>query len=192
MRMYESNSGAIAPDALIGIRPVGIDDFAQVRYTHTTSFRVKMASYLAEEEVDAYSERINSPAYTAQLMREDLLGAWIDRELVGTCGWTPMDSGKVARITSVFVRPPFAGLGIGRRLVIGTEERARANGFRNFSVRATGIAVPFFERLGYTVTSHGLRNLGVDRGLPVTFMRKMVEGEPRVGFAETEAEPLLT
>ena len=155
------------------IRPVGVDDWANVRYVHSSAFRLLAASFCTSNEIDAFTAFVRSEAYAERLMWENLHAAWLDDELVGTAGWLPADdSGTQARITSVFVRPLFTGAGIGRRLVRDAEARALAAGFERFSTRATLNSVTFFEKLGYDVTSYGVHAITGQQTLPVTYMRK--------------------
>jgi GNAT superfamily N-acetyltransferase len=165
--------GSVALSDRILIRPVGVDDWANVRYVHSSAFRLLSASFCTPNEIDAFTAFVRSEAYAERLMWENLHAAWLDDELVGTAGWIPADdSGTQARITSVFVRPLFTGAGIGRRLVRDAEARALAAGFERFSTRATLNSVAFFEKLGYDVTSYGVHAVAGHQTLPVTYMRK--------------------
>lgn len=155
------------------LRRVGMDDWANVRYVHASAFRILAGGDSEPAEADAFAAYVRSQDYADRLQGENLYAGWIDGELVGTAGWTPADdSGALARITSVFVRPLFTRLGIGRRLALDAEARARAAGFERFSARATFNSVGFFEKLGYDVTSHGIHAIATEQGMPVTYMRK--------------------
>lgn len=156
------------------IRPVAIEDLSTIRYIHATALRITASHFLSEEEVEAFRAHVYSHTYSEALQRQALYGAYVDGELIGTAGWTiGDDSGSCIRLRSVFVRPLFGGIGLGRRLVHAVEELTRGAGYRAFSVRATINAQPFFERLGYTVTSHGVRTLLGNVSIPVAFMRKV-------------------
>lgn len=50
-----------------------------------------------------------------------------------------------------FVRPGFAGQGIGRLLYAAVEEKAQALGALHLSVQASKAAKPFFEQQGWSV-----------------------------------------
>jgi GNAT superfamily N-acetyltransferase len=164
---------SVALSGRIVIRPVGVDDWANVRYVHSTAFRLLAASFCTPGEIDAFTALVRSEAYAERLMWENLHGAWLDDELVGTAGWIPADdSGTQARITSAFVPPLFTRMGVGRRLVRDAEARALAAGFERFSTRATLNSVGFFEKLGYDVTSYGVHAIAAHQTMPVTYMRK--------------------
>jgi GNAT superfamily N-acetyltransferase len=163
--------GALAGAA--ELRPIQIDELSTVRYIHAASLRLHAAQVLSEEEVEAFTQHVYAASYSDNLLRQSLLGAYIDRELVGTAGWTVADDvGSSVRLRSIFVRPLFTGMGLGTRLVHAIEASARAAGFVSYSIRATVNATGFFEHLGYTVTSHGVRPLFGQKTLPVVFMRK--------------------
>lgn len=159
-------------DGTLEIRPVGVDELSAVRYVHATSMRSQGASYYTAEELEAFENLVRSVRYAETVLKDTMIGGWIGQELVGTAAWGVDDSGRTARITSVFVRPFFMGLGIGPRLVGVAESLAAKAGYRSFSVRATVNAVAFFEQLGYVVTSHGTRPLSPNISLAVSFMRK--------------------
>jgi GNAT superfamily N-acetyltransferase len=165
--------------AAVVLRRIEVEHLSTVRYIHASSLRLHAAQVLSEDEISAFSTHVYTAAYGEHLLRQQLFGAFADNELLGTAGWTVADdTGTSVRLRSIFVRPLFTGMGLGRRLVHGVEEDARAAGFHAFSVRATLNAAPFFERLGYAVTSHGVRPLFGDKTLPVAFMRK-IEPPPR-------------
>jgi GNAT superfamily N-acetyltransferase len=180
---------SVALSGRIVIRPVGVDDWANIRYVHSTAFRLLSASFCTPNEIDAFTAFVRSETYAERLMWESMHAAWLDGELVGTAGWTPADdSGTQARITSVFVRPLFTRVGIGRRLVRDAEARALAAGFERFSTRATLNSVGFFEKLGYDVTSYGVHVVMGEQTMPVTYMRKRPVVVAPVLVAETSAK----
>jgi GNAT superfamily N-acetyltransferase len=162
-----------SPADRMAIKPLGVDDWAGVRYVHTSAFRGLAGTHFSETEVDAFTQYARSQDYADRLLLENLHTGWLDGELVGTAGWTPADDcGSQARITSVFVRPLFTRMGLGRRLVLDAEARARAAGFQRLCVRATLNCVGFFEKLDYDVTSYGVQAIMSDQPMPVTYMRK--------------------
>jgi len=158
-------------DDLLQMGPLGIDDFSSVRYLHARALRAHTGAVLSEAEVKSFINLVNSPAYIELLLKEELTGAWLEGELVGTVGWQSTgDNGTTARVGSLFVAHP--RMGIGRRLLQTFETRASQCGFHHFTTGVTANAVPFFLRHGYRVVSRGLRQLTPDCGLPVTFLKK--------------------
>jgi GNAT superfamily N-acetyltransferase len=166
-------------EGTLEIRPVSVDELSPVRYVHATSLRGQGSGCYTAEELDAFEAMVRSVRYTEIILKDTLIGGWIGQELVGTAAWGVVDdSGRTARIDSVFVRPFFTGMGIGQRLVGTAETLASRAGYRSFSVRATLNAVAFFEQLGYAVTSHGTRPLSPEIALAVAFMRKDLGAGP--------------
>ncbi len=162
------------------IAPIGPDDLADVRSLHATSFRVLAGHSFTDGEISAFTTLVYGTTYTAVLseamQRGQLFGARLAGELVGTSGWSAGDgSASAARIRWVFVRPMFTGLGLGSKLVQTAEAAARKAGFDVLSVEATMNSVEFFARLGYEITSHGVRALTASEGLPVAFLRKQIK-----------------
>jgi GNAT superfamily N-acetyltransferase len=165
----------------VEVRPVGIDELSMVRYIHAAALRAQAGGCLSEAEIATFTLHVYSDAYTSSLSEaartRRLLGATIANDLVGTAGWLPAnDSGAIARMHSIFVRPLFMGGGIGRRLALAAEEQARRAGFSSFTVRSTLNAADFFSRLGYEVASRGVWTLRPARSLQVIFMRKRLRG----------------
>jgi GNAT superfamily N-acetyltransferase len=80
---------------------------------------------LSDAEMASFLAFVGSAAYSDQLRGEEMHGAFVDGQLVGTASWLVTgDDGETARITSVFVHPMFARLGIGARLLGEVEARA--------------------------------------------------------------------
>ena len=166
------------PAGAAEVRPISVDDLSSVRYIHAASFRMLAGQHYPTADIDAFAEHVYGHAYTDALSdvlrRQQLYGAWLDAELVGTAGWSSADDGEVAaRLRFIFVRPLFTGLGLGRRLLLEAEDLARQAGFRTFNVSATLNAAGFFTRLGYQMMGCGARPLSPTRALPVAYMRKM-------------------
>jgi GNAT superfamily N-acetyltransferase len=166
----------------LDIRGAGLDHWAEIRHLHALSFRTLSSRAIEPSQSAAFIAGIYEPDYTVSLQTHDLLVAWLDQRPVGTAGWVPFDhQARSARITSVYVSPFFARLGIGRRLVAAAEARPAAAGFQAYAARAFHPAVGFFEAIGYSRSSHGVQSVGTEHGIPVTFMRK--------GGSETTTDP---
>ena len=155
------------------LRVLTVDDLSNLRYIHASAFKSLAVSSYPDEELAAFASYVYTPAYADLVRGENILAGFLGPEMVATGGWAPADdNGISARIRSVFVRPLFTGIGIGRRMALEAESWARRSGFRSFGARVPLNAVGFFETLGYEVTSHGVQVLPGERGLPVSFMRK--------------------
>ena len=158
---------------LIEVAPIGIDDFSALRYLYAKSLIAQTAASVSDEQAAALIRLIYSPAYSDLIMDEEVVGAWLDGELVGSAAWHPgREPVGIARLGPVFVRHP--RFGIGRCLLAEVESRAHRSGFRQFATWSTIEAVPFFERHGYEVTSRGAKAFAPGHLLPVTFLRKDV------------------
>ena len=71
-------------------------------------------------------------------------------DLVGCLILVPSTSGEV-KMRQVAIEPAVQGKGIGTLLVEESERFARSNGYTKMTLHARETAVPFYERLGYTV-----------------------------------------
>ena len=145
----------------VAIRRIGIDDYSNVRYLHIAAMTAQSFDALSDAEVAGFAAFVRSAAYADALVQEEVYGAFIDGQLIGTAAWQSNgDDGHTARISSVFVDPLFCRLGIGTRLLAEVEGRAWQSGFGKFGSSATINAVPFFDRLGYREASRGVKSSG--------------------------------
>jgi putative acetyltransferase len=159
----------------VAVRRVGLDDHAQVRYLHARAMRAQCGDALSDGELAAFLAFVGSPAYSDHLRTEEVHGAFMDGQLIGTASWLAnADDGETARIASVFVDPMFARLGLGGRVLAEVEGRAGQSGFDQLGAAAIVSAVPFFERHGYVEASRGVKAFGPECWLPVAFLRKRV------------------
>ena len=127
---------AVLDDRLL-LRPVAIDDYAEIRHLHAAAMLSATVGVLSELEVAAFVRLVHSPDYPAILMKEDVFGAWLDGELVGTASWqSSAANGVTARIGSIFVRHP--RYGIGRRLVTEVRGTRAPVGIRQARCRRHG------------------------------------------------------
>lgn len=155
------------------IRPATIDDLSSIRYLHATAMRLLGGTHLTSEDIEAFRRRVYSPAYGDAVLASRLCTAWIGSELVGSGGWSvSAGTGSEAVLGYVFVRPPFAGSGLGRRLVVMLETDARACGRRGFVADVTLNAAAFFAKLGYQAPAEVLPVIGGTLDLPVLRMVK--------------------
>ena len=68
---------------------------------------------------------------------------------VATCRFYEIGAGSVV-LGRVVVLPEYRGLGLGRRVVEETERWIRELGFRSVMIDSRIVAVPFYEKLGYS------------------------------------------
>ncbi len=78
----------------------------------------------------------------------------------------------VAKVRQVAVAASMQGRGLGKVLMTGVESAAAASGFAEIQLHARETAIPFYQRIGYVVTSETF----VEVGLPHVAMRKVLEG----------------
>lgn len=166
------------------LRQVSVDELSSVRHLHVAAVRQLASGHLSETEIEALSTYLRSEQYTERLIEAVRNGRLIAADLMGTlaatAGWVAAnDAGATARIMALCVSPLYAGIGLGRRVLEAAESDAMRAGFTTFTVRAPIGAVGFFERLGFTVTSHGVWPLPPNEAIPVGFLRK-VAAKPTV------------
>lgn len=159
------------------IRAATVDDFSSLRYLHTTAIRLLAADHLTASEIEDFNRHVYSTDYGDVLRAARPKAAWLEGELVGSGCWSESpDAAGEGVLGLLFVRPPFAGCGFGRRLVGLLEAEARAAGCRSFAVDATANSVGFFSRLGYEPPVKASPHLDGRLALPVCRMVKCVAG----------------
>lgn len=149
--------GGSAPRAtdLLRIRRIGVDDWSDVRYVHAMSFRTFVAPRVSHQYTDAFTARLREPGYVDQFCDTALTGAWLDGELAGTAGWSPVEGReRAALIEGMFVNPLFAFMGIGSALLAHAENDARKAGCETFVAVVPSVSASFPMRFGYEVTAH--------------------------------------
>jgi GNAT superfamily N-acetyltransferase len=80
------------------------------------------------------------------------LVAEIDDEPVGSAILTPYGDAEI-KLSKLFLKPEFRGIGLGRELLERSEAEARERGFRRISLRTReryAEAVRLYERSGWT------------------------------------------
>lgn len=106
-------------------------------------------------------------------MDERLLTLVVGDEIVASAGWHPSPNTPAsARFDHVCTLALFGRSGLGSRIVIEVERDALLAGYHRMSIRTLLDQIPFFERLGYVLTSHGAMPLSQSIAVPVAFMRK--------------------
>jgi predicted GNAT family N-acyltransferase len=80
------------------------------------------------------------------------IGAFEDDQLLGCCMIVKEDPHK-AKLRQMAVLNKLQGKGIGRALIQFAENLARDHGFSTISMHARKMTVPFFEKMGYKVSS---------------------------------------
>ena len=163
----------------VSVRPATLDDLSSIRYLHATAFRLQADDYFTSDEIEQFRQLVYSPAYADAVVAAHLSTAWIGTELAGTAGWAPQPGRQsLALIRFVFVRPPFARLGVARRLVAEAEQSARAAGLERLAVDCPANAVTIFTRLGYRPATLPSKSTTGDLGLPVRRMVKIHDAPP--------------
>ncbi len=169
------NRMRVGADAAI-IR-ANIDHLSTIRYVHAQSLRAAVLGWAGEKLAQAYVDLAYSARYAQSIERaiaaDRCFAAMIDRQIIGTCGWSPMeDNSPIARIRWCHVLPMFGRVGIGGKLLATAEAAAASEGYSTFIARATPHAVKFFETAGYGVTAHGTLTIGNNETVPVTYLRR--------------------
>ena len=83
----------------------------------------------------------------------DLLFVAVQDDKMAGCVILKMLNNEVMKLRAMAVLPQLQGAGIGRMLVQEAETTAIKMGYRYIEMYARVVAIPFYEKLGYNVTS---------------------------------------
>ncbi|MBC7651958.1 MAG: GNAT family N-acetyltransferase [Deinococcales bacterium] len=89
-----------------------------------------------------------------------LLGCFEDEKLEGCCLLTEVEPGTL-KLRQMAVLDGLQGKGIGRALMSFAENVARDAGYKKLTMHARKTAVGFYEKLGYTTSSHEFEEVTV-------------------------------
>jgi putative acetyltransferase len=158
----------------LALMPLTAAGLEAVRALHARSFEVLAARQHSPEQIAAHVRSIREPGYADELLACHIMLAVLpEGELAATAGWNPVaDRPNTARIRKVFVRPDLARRGLGRRMVLDAEARARVAGHEHLIVRANVNAVPLYRALGYREDEAGTMAVAGGVELPVVYMSK--------------------
>ncbi|MEI2665021.1 GNAT family N-acetyltransferase [Rossellomorea sp. LJF3] len=131
------------------------DQIQEVFHIRKTVF-VEEQQVPLEEEIDEYE---NDSTHFVLYEDNKAVGAGRFRILVGV--------GKVERIC---VLKSIRGKGAGRKLMLAIEEYAKRQPLSQLKLNAQTYAIPFYEGLGYQVTSDEF----LDAGIPHKTMKKTI------------------
>ncbi len=154
----------------VALRAVTVADLPAVTALHDAAFQALGAAYTAAHKA-AHAAFVRTADYAADVLRSDVWLAERDGRLLGSAGWIHAAPGQ-GRIRKVFVHPDAARQGLGTRLVLAAEARARAQGCTRFMLRAYLDAVPLYAKLGYVADRPGEMQMLDGAAMPVVFMTR--------------------
>ncbi|MGX5818477.1 GNAT family N-acetyltransferase [Chitinophaga lutea] len=101
-----------------------------------------------------------SDDYLQQELNDVLIGYFEDDRLAGCCILTPL-SGKTVQLRQMAVSPAFQRGGIGHKLLVFAEGKARDAGFSELMLHARKEAVPFYLKSGYSARGDAFIEVGI-------------------------------
>ena len=157
------------------IRPFAAGDTDAVIELRNRAFDELSVDAYSPSQIAALRENRAQKDYAEELVRNHIMLAFADAlGLVAMGGWIAMpDDATIGRIRKLAVHPAAARRGIGRHMVEDAERRARDTGCTRFIVRSSLNAVPFYERLGYRITGHGVVPTAAGIDIPMAMMAKV-------------------
>jgi predicted GNAT family N-acyltransferase len=142
-------------------------DFANLKYLRRPASQnfTGMALRMIDHGTNEYQQMVNlrnellrkplglrlEPAELEKEKEDMLMGAFEDEKLLGCCLLTRVDNDTI-RLRQMAVANSLQGKGVGRALMIFSENLARDRGYKKLIMHARKTALGFYEKLGYSVS----------------------------------------
>ena len=192
----------------VTLRPATLDDLPALRSLMSNSLEFfcdghytssQISSIITQATNGRYDDLISKGTYFVLTYANHSQSPRQEEQIVASGGWTPhrtvysSDAGSgstlatdevldpatdAAWIRGVYVRPQWAGKGLGLRVMRECEAAAHSEaGFMRFELASTLNAVPFYTRCGYVRTSEKVVGLPEGETMVVMMMQKAVQGD---------------
>ena len=136
----------LGQEARISIRAAGPAAAAAIAMIHEAAVRgATVAKHYGEAQIDAWAQPRTASRLREQIGSRRFFMALADERPIA---YAQLDL-AAAVIRSIYVLPPFASRGAGRRLAESLFEAARDQGLRQLELDASLNAVAFYETLGF-------------------------------------------
>jgi len=143
---------------IFSVRRARREDNEAIGRMHVASIRELCRAHYSPEEIEAWaSAPRGANFYVKAIKQKEFYVAEDDEEIIGF-GTLNLAGGEVE---AVYVHPAAIRRGVGLKLLITLEGRARAGGLKRVHLCASLNAVEFYERAGFERqhnTSHRLAN----------------------------------
>ncbi|SDC79784.1 Predicted N-acyltransferase, GNAT family [Terribacillus halophilus] len=126
------------------------------------AFQVRTLVFVEEQKVPADLE-------IDELENESIHFVGYEDDVPGAAGRMRLVDGY-AKMERICIRKEFRGKQFGHKLMWAMEEEAKKHGMQKAKLNAQTRAIPFYERLGYTVVSEEF----MDAGIPHKTMTKQL------------------
>ncbi len=89
-----------------------------------------------------------------------LIGCFEEDTIIGCVILSPLNPNTL-KLRQMAVKKDFQGLGFGAAIVEWAEDFALFQGYKNIVMNARKYAIPFYEKLGYTVVGDEFTEVGI-------------------------------
>ena len=148
----------------VRIRRARPTDALRIRNLHVRSIRGLCARDYTRREIDAWTKNRTAAGYRYWMTKGG------ESMYVATVGDRPVAFGALhgAEVRAVYVDPPWAGRGVGARMLERLERDALARGEHRLHLNATLTAIEFYRRHGWR---RGRPGAHVRNGVPIRCVR---------------------
>lgn len=136
-----------------------------------SSFYISLIQFGSPEfdlNIDLRHDILRKPLnmnFTEQQITEEWdsihIGAYENNNLLGSLILKPVDE-HIVKMRQVAVAQLSQGKGVGAKLVRYSETLSKLKGFSTIELHARCTAVPFYTKLGYSITGNVFQEVGLD------------------------------
>jgi len=128
-------------------------DVDAVHRIQVDAIRLGTGGAYSPEAMEAWAGAFNRDGFVGKLDRCEV---WIAADVDGALGYVSLDPAS-REIDSVYVAPTAAGKGVGSVLMRHILDIARVRGLESVWLDASKNAIPFYRRLGFSISEEVVR-----------------------------------
>lgn len=136
-----------------------------------SNIQIKEIAFQSEEQKASVALRyeVLRKPLNLHFLEEDLqkeyldfhIAAYLDGNLVGILLLKPAEKPQVIKMRQVAVDASLQGRGIGKAMVLFSEEFIKAKGFTSIELHARETAVPFYLSMNYAISGERFEEVGI-------------------------------
>jgi len=136
-----------------------------------SNIKIKEIAFQSEEQKASVALRyeVLRKPLNLHFLEEDLqkeyldfhIAAYLDGNLVGILLLKPAEKPQVIKMRQVAVDASLQGRGIGKAMVLFSEEFIKTKGFTSIELHARETAVPFYLSMNYAISGERFEEVGI-------------------------------
>jgi putative acetyltransferase len=153
---------------MVTVRRARPEDGDEIGRVHRSSIRELCGGHYAPEKIEVWARPRPPGHYERAILDKEFYVAEEGGEIVG---FGTLNA-ETCEVEAVYVGPAAAGRGVGIKILLTLEGRARELGLEGLRLDSSLNAVGFYERAGFRVEGVGEHRLGGAVDIPCAHMSK--------------------